>query len=221
MILANGPIFGKSLLGHACQVETERPGNSVKTVTNTPLPLSSWSKKPKKDCELENTKSPKTTLDHGYHFGQWGSKWLVGLRALTSLESHSRVAIRSKSLGGKSKQFEPWFASNWQFSNGSFLVLRHWLYGDKVNSEERVRGWFPRKCAVEVMDNGRIRESRKIRWNTHTHTKWAFSFHDLCAWNFFNHLIHFVPATFKINLGFFLMLLTISNYLFIYTAEVV
>lgn len=42
---------------------------------------------------------------------------------------------------------------------------KHWLYGDKVISEvtsssgdkriprERTRGWFPRKCAVEIVDN--------------------------------------------------------------------
>lgn len=34
---------------------------------------------------------------------------------------------------------------------------RYWLFGDKVNSsaEDKVtktRGWFPRKCAVEIID---------------------------------------------------------------------
>ncbi|XP_071748011.1 palmitoyltransferase ZDHHC6 isoform X3 [Lepeophtheirus salmonis] len=32
---------------------------------------------------------------------------------------------------------------------------KYWLYGDKImlNSERRVRGWFPRKCAVEMSES--------------------------------------------------------------------
>lgn len=40
---------------------------------------------------------------------------------------------------------------------------RHWLYGTKVldtmqndDSKKRVRGWFPRRCAIEVIDDGFI-----------------------------------------------------------------
>merc|ERR1712111_21611 len=40
---------------------------------------------------------------------------------------------------------------------------KFWLYGDKVNSEERIRGWFPRKCAIEIVDNGHHREHKKNR----------------------------------------------------------
>jgi len=29
---------------------------------------------------------------------------------------------------------------------------KHWLYGDKKKAEERVRGWFPRKIAVEMIN---------------------------------------------------------------------
>lgn len=37
------------------------------------------------------------------------------------------------------------------------LLFRYWLFGDKVNTsaDDRVtktRGWFPRKCAVEIID---------------------------------------------------------------------
>ena len=39
--------------------------------------------------------------------------------------------------------------------------FRHWLYGDKVLSEDRVRGWFPRRCAIEVINNGR--DSKKSK----------------------------------------------------------
>ena len=38
---------------------------------------------------------------------------------------------------------------------------KYWLYGDKVNSEERIRGWFPRKCAVEIIGNGHFKETKK------------------------------------------------------------
>ena len=41
------------------------------------------------------------------------------------------------------------------------FYFRFWLYGDKVNCEERMRGWFPRKCAIEFIYNGRIKESKK------------------------------------------------------------
>ena len=41
-----------------------------------------------------------------------------------------------------------------------FLNFRHWLYGDKViaSSDQdtngfRVRGWFPRICAIDVMSS--------------------------------------------------------------------
>jgi len=37
---------------------------------------------------------------------------------------------------------------------------KHWLYGDKINCEERVRGWFPRRCAIEIINNGK--ESKKF-----------------------------------------------------------
>ncbi len=33
------------------------------------------------------------------------------------------------------------------------ILHRYWLYGDKMAAEDRVRGWFPRKCAVEVIDD--------------------------------------------------------------------
>lgn len=40
------------------------------------------------------------------------------------------------------------------------LLCRYWLFGEKVQDlpegEEsllRVRGWFPRRCAVEIVDN--------------------------------------------------------------------
>ena len=47
---------------------------------------------------------------------------------------------------------------------------RHWLYGDKAmgNAEDskgakRVRGWFPRKCAVEVVDHSCEGTPRKVK----------------------------------------------------------
>jgi palmitoyltransferase len=41
---------------------------------------------------------------------------------------------------------------------------KYWLYGDKVlgddqDGADRVRGWFPRRCAVDVVDN--TSDSRK------------------------------------------------------------
>lgn len=43
-----------------------------------------------------------------------------------------------------------------------FSIIRHWLFGEKVNGDQpkindnhaisdRCRGWFPRKCAVELV----------------------------------------------------------------------
>ena len=40
---------------------------------------------------------------------------------------------------------------------------KYWLYGDKVNSEERIRGWFPRKCAIEIIDNGHYHDHRETK----------------------------------------------------------
>lgn len=33
-------------------------------------------------------------------------------------------------------------------------IYRHWLFGEKVNDQEqRQKGWFPRRCAVELTEN--------------------------------------------------------------------
>lgn len=59
--------------------------------------------------------------------------------------------------------------SFWIFLNEFFYVslYRHWLFGERIQNDKlkpgengigekpnpiRVRGWFPRKCAVELVD---------------------------------------------------------------------
>ena len=79
-----------------------------------------------------------------------------------NLEFSSNLETPLKLPDGKSK----YLAFLWESIKKANLnfCFRFWLYGDKVNCEERVRGWFPRKCAVEVIDNnGRLKESKKIR----------------------------------------------------------
>lgn len=37
----------------------------------------------------------------------------------------------------------------------SNLFVRYWLFGEKINNKDpkqRIRGWFPRQCAVEMME---------------------------------------------------------------------
>ena len=51
--------------------------------------------------------------------------------------------------------------TNERNSSSNKYHFRHWLYGDKVLSEDRVRGWFPRRCAIEIINNGR--DSKKSK----------------------------------------------------------
>lgn len=52
------------------------------------------------------------------------------------------------------------------------LLFRYWLFGDKVNTsaDDRVtktRGWFPRKCAVEIIDANEETNQQNIGQKKH------------------------------------------------------
>jgi len=139
-----------------------RSKNLQEVITWTCIPSGDgieWSLREDSDCnkytltiEQLEQKAEKRLRTREYkiakvYSGSWLPFWSMGCKVASRPPCTDEPRIQLK-LGDTVK------VTRWK---------KFWLYGDKVNCEERMRGWFPRKCAIEFIDNGRVKESKKSR----------------------------------------------------------